>query len=200
MISWKITLGKIAILAGAVAGTSSAMAEQPPPSAPAARAEAVRLDRLPPVVAGPVGRIDPSGRKQQGRASYYSRYFSNRLMADGRRMDPRADIAASRTLPLGTMATVTNLDNGKSATVKVEDRGPYIKGRVVDLSPAVAAKLDITKHGVVPVEVKPITVPQLDGAVKLGAGAADASPEEVAQATDSTRQLIEPQLIQTTRR
>ena len=35
------------------------------------------------------------------------------------------------------------------------------------------------KHGVVPVEVKPITVPQPNGEMKLGAGAADLTPQEV---------------------
>jgi rare lipoprotein A len=40
------------------------------------------------------------------------------------------------------------------------------------------------------VEVKPITVPQPNGAVKLGAGAAEATPKEVMQAAETTRQLI----------
>jgi hypothetical protein len=36
---------------------------------------------------------------------------------------------------------------------------------------------------VTPVVVAPIAVPQADGAVKLGAGAPDAAPQEVEQAT-----------------
>jgi rare lipoprotein A len=104
-------------------------------------------------------------------------------MANGKRFDPNANIAASKTLPLGTTAKVTNLQNGRSVTVRVEDRGPFIDGRVVDVTPKVADELDILKKGVVPVIVAPIAVPQPDGVMKLGAGAADASPEEVAQAT-----------------
>jgi rare lipoprotein A len=107
-------------------------------------------------------------------------------MADGKRFNPDANIAASKTLPLGTTAKVTNLQNGKSATVQVEDRGPWINGRVVDVTPKVANDLDIGKQGVVPVVVAPIAVPQPDGAVKLGAGAADASPQEVEKATQET--------------
>ncbi len=105
-------------------------------------------------------------------------------------MNPNANVAASKTLPLGTTATVTNLKNGKTATVKVEDRGPFVDGRVVDLSPKVAADLDIKKEGVTPVVVKPITVPQPNGDVKLGAGAADASPQEVKQAAETTKALV----------
>ena len=77
-------------------------------------------------------------------------------MADGNHMNQQANIAASKTLPLGTTAKVINLQNGKSATVRVEDRGPFVAGRVMDVTFKVAQELDIRKHGVVPVEVKPI--------------------------------------------
>ncbi len=108
-----------------------------PPATPAANQEAQRLARLPPIV--PYGaRIDHSGREEKGRVSYYSRHFNNRNMANGKRFNPNSDVAASKTLPLGTTAKVTNLQNGKSATVQVEDRGPFIGGRVVDVTPKVA--------------------------------------------------------------
>ena len=104
-------------------------------------------------------------------------------------MNPNSNVAASKTLPLGSVAKVTNLDNGKTATVKIEDRGPYIHGRVVDLSPKVADQLDLKEKGVAPVVVKPITLPQPGGSIKLGAGAADSSPQEVQQAVQATRDL-----------
>jgi rare lipoprotein A len=189
------------ILAGIlVAMVTPALADVPPPDSPAARKEAEHLNRLPPVTPPPVVRIDPSGRKEVGHASYYSRRFANRRMADGRRMNPQSNAAASKSLPLGTMAKVTNLKNGKTVTVKVEDRGPYVKGRVVDLAPAAADKLDIKKDGVAPVEVKPVTVPQPDGAVKLGAGAAGSSPEEIARDTDATKELIGAKPTETSER
>lgn len=159
-----------------------------PPDGPAARQEAQRLDHLPPV--GASGRqLDHSGRKQKGHVSYYARHFTNRKMADGRRFDPNAAIAASKTLPLGTTAKLTNLENGRSATVMVEDRGPWGRGRVVDVTPKVAEQLDIRKDGVAPVIVAPIVVPQPHGGVKLGAGAADASPQEIAKATQDTASI-----------
>lgn len=74
--------------------------------------------------------------------------------------NPQNDNAASKTLPLGTEAKVTNLETGKSTTVTIQDRGPYVKGRIVDLSPATADKIGITpKAGVAKVEVEPIAVP-----------------------------------------
>ena len=163
------------------------LAETPPPDTPAAKQEAEKLASLPPVVQKG-SHLDPSGRKQSGRVSYYAQHFNNRKMADGNRFNPNGDTAASKTLPLGTTAKVTNVQNGKSATVKIEDRGPFVAGRVVDVTPKVADQLDIRKQGVTQVVVAPIAVPQSDGAVKLGAGAAAAetSPDEVAKAAKET--------------
>ncbi len=121
-------------------------------------------------------------------------------MADGQRMNPNANVVASKNLPLGTTAAVTNLENGRTATVDVEDRGPFIDGRVVDLSPKVARELDVRKQGVVPVVVKPIAVPQPKGEVKLGAGAAGASPQAVKQATETTQALVDGRQTETASR
>jgi rare lipoprotein A len=173
-----------------------ALAETPQPKLTAAVAiqDAARLDSLPPVhpdttAARPA--IDRSGRAQQGRASYYAGYFDDRRMADGRKMNPNANVAASKTLPIGTTAKVVNLDNGRSATVKVEDRGPYVRGRVVDVTPKVADELGMRHKGVVPVVIKPITVPLPDGAVKLGAGAATATPQQLQAAAQETEAVVD---------
>lgn len=185
-----MTTCRLMVLAILMGGTTHAFAAQPQlADAPGARQEAEKLNSLPPVAPAPAGHIDHSGRKQKGGASYYARHFANRKMADGRRMNPNSNIAASKTLPLGSVAKVTNLETGKTATVKIEDRGPYVKGRVVDLAPKVAGQLDLQEKGVVPVEVKPITLPQSDGGVRLGAGAAEASPQEVREAVKVTREL-----------
>jgi rare lipoprotein A len=110
--------------------------------------------------AGPM--IDRSGNRRVGVASFYANRFAGRKMADGTRMDPHGDNAASRTLPLGTHALVTNLHTGQSAMVTIRDRGPYIKGRIVDLSPATARLVGITpKDGLAKVEVTPIALPDI---------------------------------------
>ena len=101
--------------------------------------------------------------------------FAGRKMADGNRMRPTGNNAASLTLPLGTTAQVTNLETGKTAVVTIQDRGPYVDGRIVDLSPATAKQIGLDHHkGVTEVEVAPITVPQPDGHIKLGDGALEA--------------------------
>jgi rare lipoprotein A len=114
--------------------------------------------------------VDRSGKKRVGKASFYAPMFAGRKMADGTKMDPQDDNAASRTLPLGTTAKVTNLETGKSAFVTIQDRGPYVDGRIVDLSPSTAREIGIShRQGVARVEVAPIAVPLPNGGVKLGA-------------------------------
>ena len=132
-----------------------------------------------PVVANPV--LDLSGHKRLGKASFYAQKFAGRKMADGTIMRPQSDNAASKTLPLGTTAKVTNLETGQSAVVTIHDRGPYIQGRIVDLSPSTAKEIGIDhKNGVAKVEVAPIAVPLPDGRVKLGAAAAEFANANVA--------------------
>lgn len=110
---------------------------------------------------------------RRGKASYYGGKFKGKKMADGSLMNPNANAAASKTLPLGTTAKVTNLENGKSAVVEIRDRGPYVPGRIVDVTPKVAEKLEMKKDGVAPVEVRPIAVPQPNSSMKPGVGATE---------------------------
>ena len=138
-----------------------AVAFSPPGAAKTPHREAPRR------VTGPA-KPDFSARERRGNASYYARQFFGKPMANGAPMNPRGNNAASRTLPLGTVAKVTNLATGKSAIIKIEDRGPYVKGRIVDLSPSTAHKIGITRRiGVAKVVVAPMAVPLPDGRVKL---------------------------------
>jgi rare lipoprotein A len=101
----------------------------------------------------------PEGRSQEGKASYYGRQFHGRRMASGKRFDLNSNAAAHRTLPLGSTARVTNLENGRSATVQIEDRGPRARNRVIDVSPRTAERLGMRKDGTAPVRVTPLDVP-----------------------------------------
>ena len=104
--------------------------------------------------------LDRSGEQRVGKASFYASRFGGRKMADGTPMNLQGDNAASKTLPLGTIARVINLENGLSALVTIKDRGPYVKGRIVDLSPATAREVGITpRQGIADVKVVPIYVP-----------------------------------------
>lgn len=121
----------------------------------------------------PQASVDRSGKPRKGKASFYGKKFHGKKMADGTTMNPQSNVAASKTLPLGTKAKVTNLENGKSAEVEIRDRGPYVPGRIVDLSPKTADTLGIKKQGVAPVEVKPIDIPKRDDSSKPGAAPSD---------------------------
>jgi rare lipoprotein A len=86
-------------------------------------------------------------------------------------MRPTSNNAASRTLPLGTTARVTNLETGKTAVVTIHDRGPYVAGRIVDLSPATARDIGLDRRtGITRVEVAPIVIPMPNGNIKRGDG------------------------------
>ena len=75
-----------------------------------------------------------------GIASVYSTE-SGSGTASGEKLNPGALTAAHRSLPFGTKVRVTNKKNGRSVVVTINDRGPFIKGRIIDLTPAAAKVL-----------------------------------------------------------
>ena len=87
-------------------------------------------------------------RAQSGIASVYSTESGNRT-ASGVRLNPGALTAAHRSLPFGTRVRVTNRKNGRSVVVTINDRGPFIRGRVIDVTPAAARVLGFS--GLAPV-------------------------------------------------
>ena len=91
-----------------------------------------------------------------GIASWYGEDFHGKLTANGETYDMHDLTAAHKTLPLGTIVRVTNLDNGKSVNVRINDRGPYIEGRMIDLSFAAAKKLNFSHLGTARVKLKVI--------------------------------------------
>ncbi len=91
--------------------------------------------------------------------------YSGGTTASGERMSPGAMTAAHRTLPFGTRVTVVNRRNGRSAVVRINDRGPFVRGRVIDLSPAAARALGV--DGLVPVSLS------VGGAGRAEAGEGD---------------------------
>lgn len=176
----------ITLLMGGMAltalGESSAMADSPVNLAANSNATKVAANDMsagtdqdvpaPATIAKPA--VDRSGKKRVGKASFYADRFGGRKMADGKIFRLHDSNAASRTLPLGTTAKVTNLETGQSAVVTIQDRGPYVDGRIVDLSPGTAQTIGLSKRkGVTKVEVTPITVPLPNGGVKLGQAADD---------------------------
>jgi rare lipoprotein A len=87
---------------------------------------------------------------QTGIASIYA--YKGEKTADGERASPHGLTAAHRTLPFGTRVRVTNKRNGRSVVVRINDRGPFIRGRIIDLTPAGAHALGFS--GLTPVSVE----------------------------------------------
>jgi rare lipoprotein A len=109
------------------------------------------INRPPP--RGPV--TQPEGKPifvETGMASWYGP--SGHRSADGSAYDGKSMTAAHKTLPLGTVARVTNLVNGESVMVRITDRGPFSHGRVLDLSESAAKQIDLYRMGVAKVKIE----------------------------------------------
>ena len=98
--------------------------------------------------------------EMEGTASWYGIDFNGRLTASGEVYDMYKFTAAHKTLPLGTVVKVTNLDNGKSVEVRVNDRGPYVKGRIIDLSRTAGRAIDIRGFGTAHVKLEVVRWPK----------------------------------------
>ena len=77
--------------------------------------------------------------------------YAGKKTASGERVNSGALTAAHKTLPFGTMVRVTNTRNNKSVVVRINDRGPFIRGRVIDLTPAGARAIGMS--GLAPVHL-----------------------------------------------
>jgi rare lipoprotein A (peptidoglycan hydrolase) len=87
-------------------------------------------------------------------ASWYGPGFEGRKTASGEVFHQRAMTAASTSIPLGSRAKVTNLDNGRSVAVRINDCGPYVAGRKIDLSRGAAKRLGFVRSGTKPVRIE----------------------------------------------
>src|ERR1700753_2460591 len=106
-------------LAGLIATNAALAASNTMPveianASPEAKAEAAKLDaekaKPPP---GARIKIDTSGRKESGTATGSGPHRGRNHTASGKRLTASGHTAASKTLPLGTKAKVTNQKTGK---------------------------------------------------------------------------------------
>jgi rare lipoprotein A len=88
---------------------------------------------------------------ESGIASVYA--YAGGKTASGEHANPGGLTAAHRTLAFGTHVRVINRRNGRSITVRINDRGPFVRGRVIDLTPAGARALGFS--GLAPVTLEP---------------------------------------------
>lgn len=94
--------------------------------------------------------------REEGIASYYEANGSRGSL--GERLRRGELYAAHPTLPMPCQVRITNLSNGKSCEARVADRGPFSGRRIIDVSSAVARKLDFYSKGVQRVRVEVVTV------------------------------------------
>jgi rare lipoprotein A len=86
---------------------------------------------------------------QDGVASVYS----GERTANGEYASASGLTAAHKSLPFGTRVRVTNHQTGRSVVVRINDRGPFVRGRIIDLTPAGARALGMDGLAHVSVEV-----------------------------------------------
>lgn len=100
--------------------------------------------------------------KQTGEASWYDESqwlgFQRGNTSLGEKVQPWHVTGAHKTLPLPCVVKVTNLENGKSIKMRLNDRGPFIPGRIIDVTPRAAKKLNFHKQGLTDVKVEVISV------------------------------------------
>jgi len=96
------------------------------------------------------------GKVETGTAAWYGGKYIGRRTTSGARLDTIHPTAAHRTLPLNSLARVTNLHNGRSVVVRVTDRGPVAESLLIDMSPRAAEELQMKHAGVVPVTVEQV--------------------------------------------
>lgn len=128
--------------------------------------------RVPPP---PPFRPPPPRASIVGVASWYGPGFNGKRTASGEVYDQEDLTAASDTLPLGTRALVTNLQNGRSVQVRINDRGPFVKGRQIDLSHGAASALGIVNPGTARVRIDVLRMPQLEPGYFVQAGSFSSS-------------------------
>jgi rare lipoprotein A len=131
-----------------VASTTSRQAERAERER-VSTAAAERAEREP-VSTAAAEHVNDTQRPSFGLASSYG---EGSKTASGERFNANELTAAHRTLPFGTRVRVTNRSNGRSVVVTINDRGPFVKGRVIDVTPAAARVLGMT--GLAPVTVQP---------------------------------------------
>ena len=94
------------------------------------------------------------GYSESGKASYYSMKYQGKKTASGERFNNYSMTAAHKSLPFGTKAIVTNINNGKVVKVIINDRGPYVQGRIIDLTQAAFSKIENLDKGIAEVKIR----------------------------------------------
>ncbi len=129
---------------------------------------------------------------ETGIASWYGDQFHGRATANGEIFDMNEVTAAHTTLPMPSLARVTNLENGRSIVVRVNDRGPYVNSRVIDLSRRSAQLLGFERQGTAKVRVQYLSQAPLIGAPDGSVAVASAQAQNQARSAGDERPAASP--------
>jgi rare lipoprotein A len=96
---------------------------------------------------------------EEGDATWYTAR-KGRKAANGQIFSNHALTAAHRTLPMGSLIVVTNLENGQSSAMRITDRGPFAPDKVIDLTIASAKATGVYRMGVARVRIDVYQTPK----------------------------------------
>ena len=125
---------------------------------------------------------------QTGIAGIIPAELNGQKTTNGEVFESSQMVATSKTLPLPTIAKVTNLDNGESVVVRVNNRGPFVNTRIMDLSPAAAQKIGMNSQAKVQVQV----LTEQSVAVKNATIGVNTPSESAEVVTTETTVTVEP--------
>lgn len=97
---------------------------------------------------------------EEGMASWYGPNYHAHKGANGQVYDQNGISAAHRTLPMGSLIKVTNLQTGQSAVMRITDRGPFVPDRVIDLSVGAAKAVGVWRPGTARVRIDAYEAPK----------------------------------------
>jgi rare lipoprotein A len=90
---------------------------------------------------------------EEGMASWYGPNYHAHRGANGQVYDQNGISAAHRTLPMGSLIKVTNLQTGQAAIMRITDRGPFVPDRIIDLSIGAAKQVGVWRPGTAHVRI-----------------------------------------------
>jgi rare lipoprotein A len=155
-------VGSSALLVVAGCGHKPRTAYTPPPPAiapaPGMAESNIPPSPNPPASAGVESRTPIYS--EVGMASWYGPPYNRRRGANGEVYDQNAVSAAHRTLPMGSLIRVTNLQTGQSAMMRITDRGPFVPDRVIDLSMGAAKAVGVWRPGTARVRIDVYEAPK----------------------------------------
>jgi rare lipoprotein A len=149
--------------------TATAPPVYEPPTNPTLAPTPPAAGRIP-ITPLPEGGVSPEDKEfilthrpiysEVGEASWYRAPYRGRKAANGQVFSDDALTAAHRTLPMGSLIVVTNLQTRQASAMRVSDRGPFVPDKTIDLTIASAKSIGIFRTGTARVRIDVYDTPK----------------------------------------